>query len=309
MKNPLQVLAEMYQTHLKQADEAGCAELYKRCTELFIDKMLNPYDPNDTVFHVEDVEYLDGYFIFASGTNSVVHFHIKECPGWKFGIWWSVDGDSKEIEKVNYSFFTQYELFIDKFKPTASCMNADGSVRLSSCEFDPVDIFWSCQKIINYIYSEPELAFCRDICWIDYNLEYMSREDAKKKMEEVLEDDAKSKAIKHCLDSALLDYYKENIVPLIPHASILYAGDNCWPEYELRAPFSSLSNTVVKPGHYDLIDILPKLGGNYKDLREYELVLYDRAEKEDVYWSIPIDSYIYVYNDYGDVEEDTECSG
>lgn len=68
----------------------------------------------DNGFHPKDVVYKNGYFIFDHGKDMVVHFHIKECKGWLFGIWW-------DLEKENQlEFFTQYEKDIDKFKPTAS---------------------------------------------------------------------------------------------------------------------------------------------------------------------------------------------
>lgn len=67
-------------------------------------------------FHPVDVQYGNGYFIFEHGKDMVVHFHIKELKGWKFGIWWNVDG------KKTFDFFTQYERDIDKFKPAASTL-------------------------------------------------------------------------------------------------------------------------------------------------------------------------------------------
>lgn len=65
-------------------------------------------------FHPTDVEFGNGYFIFDYGEDKVVHFHIKELKGWKFGIWWNIKG------KMKFDIFTQYERDIDKFKPSAS---------------------------------------------------------------------------------------------------------------------------------------------------------------------------------------------
>lgn len=44
-------------------------------------------------------------------------FHIKECPGWRFGLW-SYMNDKKNRVDVNY--FCQYEQNINKFKPSWS---------------------------------------------------------------------------------------------------------------------------------------------------------------------------------------------
>lgn len=67
-------------------------------------------------FHPVDVQYGNSYFIFEHGKDMVVHFHIKELKGWKFGIWWNWHG-----EKL-FDFSTQYERDIDKFKPEASML-------------------------------------------------------------------------------------------------------------------------------------------------------------------------------------------
>ncbi len=67
-------------------------------------------------FHPVDVQFGNGYFIFEHGKDMVVHFHIKELKGWKFGLWWNLDGEK------SFDFFTQYERDIDKFKPAASTL-------------------------------------------------------------------------------------------------------------------------------------------------------------------------------------------
>lgn len=89
-------------------------------------------------FHIKDVEYGDGYFIFESGENSVCHFHIKELKGFKFALWTTTcfDDIEKQIKengvgwtwansleidpRSDVVFFTQYERDLDKFKPSRS---------------------------------------------------------------------------------------------------------------------------------------------------------------------------------------------
>ena len=82
-KHPLEALKDFYEESVKEADANRSPEIHKANTEALFKEL--PYS-------IEDIEYLDGYFIFGFGTNSVVHFHIKECPGWKFGIWWGTRG-------------------------------------------------------------------------------------------------------------------------------------------------------------------------------------------------------------------------
>ena len=86
-------------------------------------------------FHVQDVEFLDGYFIFEHGKDTVVYFHIKELRGWKFGIWFQ-----KDNEDIKFDFFAQYERDIDKFKPSASNLELEDLYECTSdiielCEF------------------------------------------------------------------------------------------------------------------------------------------------------------------------------
>lgn len=66
-------------------------------------------------FEVYDVTYLDGYFLFETGEDSVVHFKVQGIKGWKFGIW--IDKDS---EKAVAQIFGQVIANIDKFKPSRS---------------------------------------------------------------------------------------------------------------------------------------------------------------------------------------------
>jgi hypothetical protein len=107
----------------------------------------------DNGFHPKDVQMGNGYFIFEHGEDMVVHFHIKECKGWKFGIWWNIDGD------FQYDFFAQYERDIDKFKPTASTF-----VREDVSGDSPEDsIMWSgILKMVTFIHRHPYRAWKAD---------------------------------------------------------------------------------------------------------------------------------------------------
>lgn len=89
IKNALSGLCDIYNKAVADADELGCADTFKKCAEIFF-RCINIPFPESDALHIADISYLDGYFIFGMGTNSVVHFHVAECPGWKFGIWWDV---------------------------------------------------------------------------------------------------------------------------------------------------------------------------------------------------------------------------
>lgn len=103
-------------------------------------------------FHITDIEFGNGYFIFDHGKDMVIHFHIKELKGWKFGIWWDVDGEKK------FDFFTQYERDIDKFKPSAS------SIKLERRELND----WSMKDVVQicrFIKKHPYRAWALDQTW------------------------------------------------------------------------------------------------------------------------------------------------
>ena len=77
-ENVFDPILKMYENQVKEADKSGDPEKLKRCADLFF-KCVNA-EMEDYPVTFEDIEYLDGYYIFGYGTNTIVHFHIKECP-------------------------------------------------------------------------------------------------------------------------------------------------------------------------------------------------------------------------------------
>lgn len=94
---------------------------------------------NNLGYHIVNKEFGNCYFIVESKEpDTICHFHIKELPGYLFGIWniCRYDTIQYEIEnnlslwsdnlhissKSELIFFTQYEKEIDKFKPSRSGM-------------------------------------------------------------------------------------------------------------------------------------------------------------------------------------------
>lgn len=174
MNNPFEPLVEMYDEQLKSIDESGSAEMFKKAA----DAIFESHKKNG--FTVEDVQGFDGYFIVAHGTNSIVHYHIKECPGWKFGIWFDLvetSDNPRILPSVRFDWFAQYEKNIDKFKPSASNILETGRIEISK---NPMCFSADCFVTDNLIYirDHPQLAWYRDLYDIDYNLEYVSEEKA-----------------------------------------------------------------------------------------------------------------------------------
>lgn len=93
----------------------------------------------DLGYHIVDEQYGNCYFIVESKEpDTICHFHIKELPGYLFGIWNICRYDTIQYEvennlslwsdnlhissKSELIFFTQYEKEMDKFKPSRSGM-------------------------------------------------------------------------------------------------------------------------------------------------------------------------------------------
>ena len=198
MSNPLEPLVEAYQEMVKDQDDKGTAEKFKQASDMFFDRLrredIYARRKAPVKFTPIDIEYGDGYFIIGTGTNSVVHFHLEETPGWKYGLWLSeIDqNDPKAQKPVKIEFFAQFEAEIDKFKPSASMISEECIVRMGvvkSIEYTHI------KTAIHFIQQHPALAWYRDIHWVDYNNEYVPESAAKRRYELYL------KAVDNGLDS------------------------------------------------------------------------------------------------------------
>lgn len=183
MSNPFESIVELYTESVKKADAVGLAKVYQQATAMVFDALRENCGFDITI---TDVEYLDGYFIFGRGTNSIVHFHIKETPGWKYGIWWEPVSKSEDVsdeahreyhtDRLHCYIFTQYEDEIDKFKPSASMVCEEFGFYFAS---PTANRLWAFASDIKFIHDEPYLAFYREMHYTDFNREYVSRAKAK----------------------------------------------------------------------------------------------------------------------------------
>lgn len=291
LADALKPMADLYKKHVDENDKSGYADMLKACTESFFDLINGEvFFEDHPILEFKDVTYLDGYFIFGRGTNSIVHFRINDCPGWKFGIWWNVP-DKPEETTINGEFFAQFEDAIDKFKPSRS----------SLCETIKISIdanrsnVWSAARMIRFIIDEPYLAFCRDLyCW-NYNYEYHTREEAEEKFRGYVEHSEKEKKYTEILNKKVIDFVKEQIAPLFTDAEVKY-HDFISPPYEVVAPLEKNLDYVDKPGFYGWFD------DDDEDGREIILQfrrLIDECDKiadeNDIVWWSPIHESIYIY--------------
>lgn len=158
----------MVQKQVDENDKKGFADLYKAAAEQFFAQH------EKAGFHPTNIEYRSGYYIFGFGTNSVVHYTLEECPGWLFGVWFSIP--DKDHNYVSAEWFGQFEETIDKFKPSASVIAKN--IRFYGNKECDTSLDWEVEQQLNFIHNEPDLAFCRDYCLWDYNAEYHTREEA-----------------------------------------------------------------------------------------------------------------------------------
>jgi hypothetical protein len=286
--NPFESISDIYTESVKEADSAGLAEVYKQATDMVFDALKAECGFDITI---EDVEYLDGYFIFGRGTNSVVHFHIKETPGWKYGIWWEpvsksedVSGEAHEeyhTDRLHCKIFAQYEEEIDKFKPSASIVEEEFDLYFAS---PTANRLWAFASDIKFIHDEPYLAFYREMHYTDFNREYVSRAKAKGYFERHFKEKklaAETNALndKEIL-STLYNILKEDIDDGV--CFIYDRGDNWTPRYEIV-----IKNTLeVEDGCYELFDLFEE--ADAKAIRKlWEQTIKNcekRAKKAGCYW-------------------------
>ena len=287
MSNPIEGLVELYEESVKTSDDAGLAEVYKQATEAVFGALKEEAYKLDIT--IEDIEYLNGYFIFGMGTNSVVHFHIKETPGWKYGIWWSPikkkDSNEEkpiyETDRLRCSIFTQYEEEIDKFKPSASTF-------VEECTFCLNNTFnygiWDFAKDIKFIHDEPYLAFYREMHYTNFNQVHITRAKAKSYYEKHfkqkrLEEETtalNNRELLKTIYNILKEEFEEG------NCFIHDRGTNWSPRYAIVA-----KNTFeTEDGCYGLFDILEEA-----DAKEAQKLWDDtvrdcekRADKIDSYW-------------------------
>lgn len=290
MSNPIKGIVDIYEESVKKSDEAGLAEVYKQATDKAFECLKNFLSMyKDFNITIEDVEYLDGYFIFGTGTNSVVHFHVKETPGWKCGIWWE-PVETKESTKENPMYetnrlrcriFTQYEEEIDKFKPSASMF-------VEECTFYLDDTsnygLWDFAKDIKFIHDEPYLAFYREMHYTNFNHEHITRAKAKSYFERYFKQKKLEEETEALNNRALLKTIYTILKEDIDEGSCFIhdRGDNWSPRYEIVMinPFD------LEDGCYGLFDILEDAYATEAQ-KLWDEVVSDcekRAKKTHSYW-------------------------
>ena len=129
-------------------------------------------------YHIVDKQFGNCYFIVESKEpDTICHFHIKELPGYLFGIWNICRYDTIQYEvennlslwsdnlhissKSELIFFTQYEKEVDKFKPSRSGM-VTGLRRITYKEDNKLITEWDIDEleaVLNYMKKHKYKAY------------------------------------------------------------------------------------------------------------------------------------------------------
>jgi hypothetical protein len=107
------------------------------------------------VYHYDvlDVKVGDTYYLFNLGEHSVIHFRIKGCKRWLFGLWITDIGDNK----TRLSLFGEHEDYIDKFKPTATKLSVEVEV---SNDIGAVDLLSEINDLVwDLIYDKVDVIY------------------------------------------------------------------------------------------------------------------------------------------------------
>lgn len=111
-----------------------------------------------------DINYLNGYFLFEMGEDSVVHFKLKGVwKSWKFGMWINADNMEKtdaiteenRDEHLVVQLFCQNEDWLDKFKPSRCALLTE----LDREEFNDKDIDFYVSQMLRMIKKHPILCY------------------------------------------------------------------------------------------------------------------------------------------------------
>lgn len=220
-------------------------------------------------------DYGSGYFIFDYGPNTIIHFRLKETPGWLYGVWWSFKVNKEGIISIVGEFFAQYEEEIDKFKPSASyygcdmlsLVAADGSICLEEGEVI---------SIIDFIRNHPyrawngHISFNDKISGIRAWLNYQKRQRHLRKGKR-LEKNLYKDLCKFAKIASKLLKYTNNII-------VEDYGEGIYPRYFFKL-ITTPDEGFKEKGYYELWEKNDAIGQLYSHLKTH----YNKYHKQGFY--------------------------
>ena len=229
-------------------------------------------------FHVKNVTHLGGYFIFDHGKDMVVHFHIKECKGWLFGIWWDLE------DKNRFTFFTQFEKTIDKFKPSASTYVVEDMT--FSKDIDE-EVEFKLKKILNFIKKHKYQAWYHDNCYTSNIWDMVSDSEAWRAYVKFIFKEKKRESLLKRVNKRWLKITNKICKELLPDYEIIdenIDGMKCYPRYMVVC-----KNDGTNGGHF-AIDLQSELSKKmFRKTKKFDKQL-ERLRKKGYYLS-EVDSF------------------
>lgn len=304
-KNLLQGLLDFYNESVAEYDKLNLAELFKDATDKLLKHIAEYFAADGISFTPYDIEFSDGYFIFGHGTNSVVRFRIKEAEGWLAGIWWSAP--SKEQTKtyqgpvINCELFCQFEETIDKFKPSYSIFEKEFVWQLKE-DNKNLDADFAADKVFRLMLTYPYLAWFRDVHHTNFNIEYISNEEAIAAYNVYRMEEKEKAEITEINDREIYDCVKYIFQKLIDDgdAFIDDSGANISPRYKVVIRNLILDDgkpLVNESGYYNMFDWC-----SYRDAESDKKLLEDTIAKckeraGKYYWFNPMSHCVYIADD------------
>lgn len=218
---------------------------------------------------IQDEVYPEGY-LFANDYKIWI-FDLAECPDWSFGVWLVEDNekdnkkDDEKEKKYCMWLFAQHKKYIDKFKPFASALCVEENIWVSDLEGDG-DIHYEIDEalqVVDFVKEQPYLAWYRDVHWTNFNLKYVSPEEAKKDFEEHEAERLKREQLEAELDAEETAWMK-NYYDKTGYKYKITTDENYWPKHSVI-----IEDKDVEPGCYGMLDEKEKEEFD-KILKKYE---------------------------------------
>lgn len=235
-------------------------------------------------FHFDTVETDDE-------AHFLVRFRIHELPDWQFGLWWdSIKKTDQNTVRYCGELFAQYKETLDKFRPSRSPLCAEVTVSMRDNDVDFCEVY-EASRLLTFMYNEFALAFCRDYYWWDYNIEHHTREEAQQQYEHWRATYENDKKYTEIANKMMLDFCRENILPLWKGAEILDYRDRVYPQYEIVVPYDLNQDKVHAPGTHTDLDVLDAFEKQDEVCRQFV------KEHQVTGWLRPIDCDVRLYKD------------
>lgn len=245
-----------------------------------------------------DHYFVDGYFIFHMGQSAVMHFKLDTAPNWKFGVWLDFfeansKYNSQDYDYIDFEIFAQNELWIDKFKPSASEFKTSGKIVLEQYPRPEKFIEEHFDFYLNrfrLIFDEPYLAFYRHMHYSSFDEVHTSRKEAKKYYKTFIKNEKKESKIEKRYLRKQRGFVRRFFKKLDLEYEIYDAGPNTSPRYDVRIVFNE--------------NMTEESAEALQDKFFYEFRSFLKKKTPQHYFRDYISDFLIIYKELDDDEQD-----